>query len=376
MTNKGIKGRRYTQNMIKKSGIFKIINLSFCVLSLSMIFSAIAPSSIIARDPLYQKAQAKPIFLREAAHSHHDHFDLPQIDLELEGYFKSFAEYKKAKNKLESRYSLATKKILSLNNTSKEIVKNHRVKKGESVWSIAKKYSVAPSQILEHNFNIKRRPLYIGETLIIPKQVNAKKGVKFSTDKNTITHRVQKGETLYSISRKYNTGIANIQKTNNLRRKHILEIGQRLKIITNQRISTKKYDRKYVFSQWPLRGKITSQFGPRRNPLRRNQNAFHKGIDIAARIGSPIRAIKTGVVIRSRRIGGYGNCVFLLHPHNYISVYAHNKKNIVRKGAIVKEGEVVALLGRSGKATGPHLHFEIRKFKKAVDPLKLLKAKF
>ena len=131
------------------------------------------------------------------------------------------------------------------------------------------------------------------------------------------------------------------------------------------------YRREKLF-QWPLQGKITSGFGFRSNPFSRTRRSFHKGVDIAAKAGTPIKAIETGVVMRSKRVRGYGNCVFLLHPQNYISVYAHNNRNFVRKGQLVSKGKIIASVGRSGSATGPHLHFEIRKLKRPINPLKAM----
>ena len=133
----------------------------------------------------------------------------------------------------------------------------------------------------------------------------------------------------------------------------------------------KGYRQEKLF-QWPLQGRITSGFGFRSNPFSRRRRSFHKGVDIAAKAGTPIQAIEAGVVMRSRHVRGYGNCVFLLHPQNYISVYAHNNRNFVKKGQLIPKGKVIASVGRSGSATGPHLHFEIRKLRKALNPLKAM----
>ncbi len=119
---------------------------------------------------------------------------------------------------------------------------------------------------------------------------------------------------------------------------------------------------------WPLsNGNISSYFGKRRRD-------YHDGLDISAPRGTPIHAAKEGVVIyAARRIKGYGNMVVLKHG-NMATVYAHNSKNLVKKGDKVKQGEVIGFVGATGKATGPHVHFEIRQGQIPVDPLYYLPA--
>jgi lipoprotein NlpD len=113
---------------------------------------------------------------------------------------------------------------------------------------------------------------------------------------------------------------------------------------------------------WPVKGKITSKFGPRRE-------TFHDGIDISARVGTRIRAIQAGQVMYSDRLRGYGNIIIIRHGQRLASVYAHNRKNLVRKGKKIRRGEVIGEVGTTGRVTGPHLHFEIRKNNTARDPL-------
>ncbi len=118
---------------------------------------------------------------------------------------------------------------------------------------------------------------------------------------------------------------------------------------------------------WPVKvGAVSSPFGKRKRD-------FHDGIDIQAPRGTPVYAAKDGVVIySSRRIGGYGNMVVIKHQDRTASVYAHNKKNTVPKGRYVRQGELIAYVGATGRATGPHLHFEIRNGQVAEDPLAYL----
>jgi murein DD-endopeptidase MepM/ murein hydrolase activator NlpD len=117
--------------------------------------------------------------------------------------------------------------------------------------------------------------------------------------------------------------------------------------------------------RWPVEGRITSGFGPRRE-------SFHDGIDIAAPRGTPVCAVADGEVIFSNVLHGYGNIVIVRHRHGYVTVYAHNQRNLVQEGAIVRRGQRLAEVGQSGRATGPHLHFEVRKDNLARNPLRYL----
>lgn len=116
---------------------------------------------------------------------------------------------------------------------------------------------------------------------------------------------------------------------------------------------------------WPARGAVSSGFGPR-------GNAHHDGIDIAAPEGTPVRAALDGVVIFEGSLRGYGKVVILSHPGGLTTVYAHNSRNRVKQGARVRRGTVIASLGRTGRTTGPNLHFEVRHNNVARDPIAYL----
>jgi murein DD-endopeptidase MepM/ murein hydrolase activator NlpD len=117
---------------------------------------------------------------------------------------------------------------------------------------------------------------------------------------------------------------------------------------------------------WPLTsGTLTSPFGPRRH-------SFHDGIDIGAPPGTPVRAARDGTVLYSATLRGYGNVVIVEHAGNYATVYAHNEENLVRTGERVRKGQLVARVGRSGRTSGPNLHFEIRKDNVARNPIYFL----
>jgi murein DD-endopeptidase MepM/ murein hydrolase activator NlpD len=120
---------------------------------------------------------------------------------------------------------------------------------------------------------------------------------------------------------------------------------------------------------WPLRsgGVVTSKFGYRVHPIT-GRRAMHTGIDIAAAKGSDIVSMADGVVIFSGRKGGYGNIVEVRHANGLETRYAHNSRNLVKEGDVVTKGQVIAKLGSTGRSTGPHVHFEVRKNGKAINP--------
>lgn len=117
----------------------------------------------------------------------------------------------------------------------------------------------------------------------------------------------------------------------------------------------------------PISGERTSEYGWRRDPFT-GQRAWHAGIDIAAPEGTPVRAARDGTVVFSGRERGYGNLVVVEHEGGVRTYYGHNKANEVAEGQSVKAGQVLAQVGQTGRATGPHLHFEVRVDGRSVDP--------
>ena len=118
----------------------------------------------------------------------------------------------------------------------------------------------------------------------------------------------------------------------------------------------------------PVKGWVTSTFGSRNSAFTGGRE-FHAGVDIVARVNTPIRAPADGVVITSGRESGYGNIVEIRHMQGIITRYAHNHRNLVRVGQKVRRGDVIAEVGNTGRTTGPHLHYEVRLNGVAVNPM-------
>ncbi len=220
-----------------------------------------------------------------------------------------------------------------------------------------------------------------------------------------IYHTVHQGETLYGIGRTYGVGHKKIMAANDLRGSSI-KPGQRLyipgarrgKLVPKEKggaVATKRRPGKkrrtgykkglsrkkarQVRNQpgelpgirliWPIKGgsrNISSSYGKR-------GARFHDGVDIRAKKGTSILAAEDGKVIYSNdSIAGYGNMIIIKHIGKVSSVYSHNDVNLVRRGQIVEKGQIIGKVGRTGRATGDHLHFEVRNGKTPVNPVKYL----
>jgi murein DD-endopeptidase MepM/ murein hydrolase activator NlpD len=122
----------------------------------------------------------------------------------------------------------------------------------------------------------------------------------------------------------------------------------------------------------PVRsGFISSYFGERQDPFTGHQ-AFHKGVDFASQDGADVIAVAAGVVTYAGDKQGYGTVVEINHGDGYVTRYGHNKQNLVQVGQTVTRGERIALMGSTGRSTGPHVHFEVVRGGNQVDPLSFI----
>lgn len=192
-----------------------------------------------------------------------------------------------------------------------------------------------------------------------------------------IWHTVSAGETLFALARRYRSDLTDLEELNGRDRRDALEVGARIFVPRSsgtspphgghraRPIEAAERDR----LAWPVPGgRLSSGFGPR-------QGRPHEGIDIAAPEGTPILAAQDGrVLYAGAGIRGYGNFIMIRHAGDLVTIYAHNRRNHVEEGQMVRQGEVIGEVGRSGRATGYHLHFEVRRRETPLDPLRYLNA--
>lgn len=227
-------------------------------------------------------------------------------------------------------------------------VRVHKVKSGETLWDIAHK----------HNLNI--------DSLIgannISNMNSIKPGQEFKIlPVKGIMYRVSPGESLESIARKFDLKAETIMKDNNLKDPSSLKIDQNL-ILRGAKPEFSYQDRLDQKFMYPIKTRITSYYGPR-------WGRMHEGLDFAAPMGSPIRAVSSGRVVYSGWATGYGYVVIIQHQRGLRTLYAHNSKLLVSEGESVGKGEVVARSGNTGNSTGPHLHFEVQVNGRPENPL-------
>ena len=198
-----------------------------------------------------------------------------------------------------------------------------------------------------------------------------------------VYHTVQRGETLWRISKTYGVSLAEITEANGLSN-YDIAVNQKLLIpgATKQLAVRLPAGRKPdegvspssgdVRLAWPLAGRgrnsVTSGFGPRKNPGG-GGSTFHKGIDIDGVREERVLAAGGGEVVYAGRMSGFGNVVMIDHGGRLITVYGHLSRAIVKLEAPVSRGQTIGYVGATGAATGSHLHFEVRYKGVSVDPL-------
>jgi murein DD-endopeptidase MepM/ murein hydrolase activator NlpD len=188
---------------------------------------------------------------------------------------------------------------------------------------------------------------------------------------------VQRKDNLFRIAKNNNMTVEELKRINHLTG-NAIKVGQKLYIIapkgktddasfpppvTEEDLKGKSKIRTDLIM--PVAGKILSEYGIR-------NGRPHKGIDLGAPTGMPVYAVLDGTVVYSGVQGSYGNVVVIEHPDFVMTVYAHNEKNLVSVGDVVRQGQTIAAVGSTGNATGPHVHFEYRIKGKAINPRKVL----
>ncbi len=143
---------------------------------------------------------------------------------------------------------------------------------------------------------------------------------------------------------------------------------QQLIVLEGLVLNRKIHDRVYPKGRPVRSGYLSSYFGRRTDPFT-GKSANHRGVDFAGKAGSDVLAVAGGVVTYSGPRYGYGNMVEINHGNGYVTRYAHNDKNLVAPGDQIQPGQVIALMGATGRATGPNLHFEVWHRGRPVNPV-------
>ena len=291
------------------------------------------------------------------------------------------------------------------------------VKPGDTVYSVAKLNGLPVRSLIEANGLTPPYALEPGRELRLP-------AVRL--------HVVERGDTLYGVSRKYNVSVATLARGNGLAEPFTIQVGQRLALpasaevprgappprervvgtifptsptapvgsappavpqgqVVAEKLDAKPEEKPAAQTKieapppqvaaaspsppppaagetkgfvWPVAGQITSRFGPKDGGL------HNDGINIAAKLGTPVRAAASGTVAYAgNELKGYGNLVLVRHAGGWMTAYAHNAELLVKRGDTVKQGQAIARTGATGSVREPQLHFEIRRGSQAVDPL-------
>lgn len=228
----------------------------------------------------------------------------------------------------------------------------YRVKKEETFWVILSRTSLDMDTLISVNSLSTPGDIKPGKTIYIPNM----RGLIIDPAETGGLERIIRRS---RIAREY---IARVNGSDDLRNRFLfIPCGKLTNLERSLFLGTG--------FMYPLRGgKRTSGFGRRRNPFNKRVIQFHTGVDLACRINSKVYAARNGKVLFSGYKGGYGRLIVIGHEHGYRSYYGHLNRIKVKAGSSIKRGDLIALSGNTGRTTGPHLHFEIRKSGRPVNP--------
>lgn len=265
-------------------------------------------------------------------------------------------EMVKTSREMDKKTEEMKQKILSMDDeesTSTKSFYHYKVKKGDTLGSISKALGIRADQIAASS-NLKHYDvLKPGQKLVIPE----KKGVVYT---------IKKGDVIAKVAQYYSVSVEDIQASNSENLDLDMPEDGTIIFLPNARVPV--VNRTWIL---PAYGRLTSRFGRRRHPFHRYYQK-HTGIDIGSKYGT-VKAARTGQVIFAGRLGNYGNAVIIKHPGGYKTLYAHLSRIYVKKGSSIRQGKRIGRSGNTGMSTGPHLHFEIIKNGRPVNPLRYVR---
>jgi murein DD-endopeptidase MepM/ murein hydrolase activator NlpD len=234
----------------------------------------------------------------------------------------------------------------------------HTVRGGETLFSLGRKYGVSPYAIADLNGLPHDQSLNVGQSLRLPggtaKSIISKVPAMEEPDQIASDDEpIETDDTEQSLTLK----------------KPAQDLDEEVPIVKPVLQQTAEVDAAPTMGsmRWPVKGKIISEYGAKPNGLK------NEGINIAVPEGTGVRAAESGVVAYAgNELKGYGNLVLIRHQGGWVTAYAHAKELFVKRGDIVKRGDVIAKAGQTGSVSSPQLHFEVRKGATAMDPLKFL----
>ena len=230
---------------------------------------------------------------------------------------------------------------------------DYYIKRGDSIHSIARRFGIDEATIIKLNDIKIPSKIVRGQKILIPNQ-------------NGIQEEVTRRNSLDKIAKKYDMDKEELMRVNNLVSEHdadkIFIPGMKYDGVSKQLLLGEYFTR-------PIRGgRFTSMFGYRVDPFTKKKSC-HTGVDIAHRMGTKVYAAAPGKVIFAGTGNDYGNFIRIQHTSGYVSYYAHLSKINVKKGDWVSTGTFIGLVGSTGRSTGPHLHYEIRKDNVRINPM-------
>ncbi len=244
--------------------------------------------------------------------------------------------------------------------------KYYTVKKGDSLYTISKKKKIPISELKRIN-DLDTNYVYSGQKIYLEDSGNSKGGY----------HIVKSGDTLYGISKKYNVSIKDLKRINNLN-SNILYSGNKIylgKSTNNSKSSTSYTNNSYNPTlkdfHSPLKNMIVnSSYGYRDHPIL-GRKILHTGVDLKASMNTPVYSPASGIVTYAGWMDGYGKIIIINNGNGYETRFAHLNRFLVKKGDRITRGKIIAKTGKTGRVSGPHLHYEIRHNSKPMDPMKL-----